>query len=519
MANDKGKGPRIALTGIILESNSFAPISTEADFRNAFFIEGDEMVTGARQPVSSLPREFCAFVQTMDATGPWQSVPLLLTGNPPWGPVEQDFFDSCIERIEAMMDEAGPLDGIYVCNHGAMTATEDVDPDGTMLRRLRAHLGGEGAIIVTLDLHANISDTMVKAADVIVGYRTNPHVDQLPRGEEAALIMRQMMAGLRPQGVVLRLPLTPPSVTLLTAAGPYGELLQYGERRKLELANEILNVSIFGGFTFADTPLNGLATVVTARHDLAAAHNLALEIATRAWDQRTRFKRELMAIDNAVALAQATAADPALAANIYSDAGDNPGGGGEGRTMWLLEALVAGAAKGVLYGSFFDPALAAEAHECGEGAVFQARFNRDFESPFSKPYAIEAKVLALHDGGFVGRLGIYQGRRLRLGPCAALAIGGPEGIVAVIISARHQTADPVFFEIFDLDIAAARTVCVKSRGHFRAGFRPWFGPEQVHEVDTAGLTAPVLSRFEWKGLPRPSYPLDEDAQWTPPAAL
>ena len=517
MADDGGRGPRIALAGIILESNSFAPVSTEADFKDALYIEGDEMVARARQPVSSLPREFSAFVQSMDATGPWQPAPLLLTGNPPWGPVEQDFFDACLQRIEAMIDEAGPLDGIYICNHGAMTATGDYDPDGTMLRRLRQCLGGDGAIIVTLDLHANISDAMVEAADVIVGYRTNPHVDQLPRGEEAAVIMRQMMAGLKPQGVVLRLPLTPPSVTLLTAAGPYGELIQYGERRKLELSNEILNVSIFGGFTFADTPVNGLATVVTARRDVSAAHELAVEIATRAWDQRRRFKRDLMAIDDAVALAQATAADTALAANIFSDVGDNPGGGGEGRTMWLLQALVAAQAKGVLYGSFFDPALAAEAHEQGEGANFQARFNRDFDSPYSKPYAVEADVLALHDGDFVGRLGIYQGRRLRLGPCAALQIGGRGGIVAIVISARHQTADPVFFEMFDLDIAAARTVCVKSRGHFRAGFSPWFAPEQVHEVDTAGLTSPVLTRFEWKGLPRPSYPLDEDAEWAPPA--
>ena len=74
----------------------------------------------------------------------------------------------------------------------------------------------------------------------------------------------------------------------------------------------------------------------------------------------------------------------------------------------------------------------------------------------------------------------------------------------------------MFFESFGIDIAQARVVCVKSRGHFRAGFAPWFGPEQVVEVDTAGLTSPILERFDWKGLPRPVYPLDEDARWTPP---
>jgi microcystin degradation protein MlrC len=82
-----------------------------------------------------------------------------------------------------------------------------------------------------------------------------------------------------------------------------------------------------------------------------------------------------------------------------------------------------------------------------------------------------------------------------------------------VISARSQTADPMFFEMFGIDIGTASTVVVKSRGHFRAGFRPWFAPEQVKEVDTAGLTCPVLERLPFEGLPRPSYPLDEDATW------
>ena len=83
------------------------------------------------------------------------------------------------------------------------------------------------------------------------------------------------------------------------------------------------------------------------------------------------------------------------------------------------------------------------------------------------------------------------------------------------LSDRNQTADPVFFEMLDLDPGAARVVCVKSRGHFRAAFDLWFAPRQVFEVDTAGLTSPVLARFDWKRLPRPVYPLDEDARWAP----
>ncbi len=508
--------PKIGLLGIALESNAFAPVATEQDFRDCIYLEGEEVVTRARQPIAAVQKELQAFVQAMDVTGPWQPVGLLDGVCPPWGPVDQKFFDTCLDRIDALIEAAGRLDGVYVANHGAMVATEDGDPDGTMLAQLRSALGPDVPIIVTLDLHGNISERMAEAADSIIGYRTNPHVDQKARGEEAAFVMRQTLSGAKPVCTVVKPPLAPPSVTLLTADGPYADLMDYGQRRAQELTDDILNVSVFGGFVFSDSHKTGLSVVVTAREDRAKAQALAEEIAGRAWKDRDRFKRELTSIEDAVAMAAENAAYPVLPARIYSDAGDNPGGGGEGRTTWLLDALIAGRVKFVLYGSFFDPALAAEAHEVGLDSEFEARFNRDFESEFSKPLTVPAKVVGLHDGGVVGRLGIYRDVNLRLGPCAALRIGGREGVTVVVISARHQTADPIFFEMFGLNIAEARTVVVKSRGHFRAGFAPWFPPDTVCEVDTAGLTSPVLSRFSWENLPRPVFPLDEETKWDVP---
>ncbi len=506
---------RVALCGVILESNGFSPIAEAENFREALYVTGDEMVVEARKPTSVLPREMAAFVQTMDATGPWTPVPLLLTGCPPWGPVEGGFFTACVDRIVAGLQQAGDLDGVYIANHGAMVATDDGDPDGTMMAAIRDTVGEDVAVIATLDLHANISEIMAAATDAIIGYQTNPHVDQVQRGEEAALLMRQMFAGMRPAQALVRLPLVPPSTTLLTAAGPYGDLIDYGQRRGREAAGEIVNVSVFGNFAFSDTAKNGLSVVVTAREDQDKADSLATEIAVRAWDNRAAFTRDLTSLEDAVALAGAVADDRRRMPVILSDAGDNPGGGGEGRTTWLLAALVAARAEEVYYGAFFDRELALEAHDLGEGAEFNAVFNRAGDTEFSKRLEAGAEVLKLHDGSVVGRLGIYKNRQLKLGPCAALRIGGATGITVIIISARHQTADPVFFEMFGLDIAQARTVCVKSRGHFRAGFAPWFPPEQVFEIDTPGLTSPILSRFNWRNLPRPVYPLDRDTTWTP----
>ena len=512
----EASGPRVALAGIILESNAFAPAAAEADFREKLYLEGPELLAEARREPSLAPREVSAFVRAMDETGPWQPVPGLLTACPPKGPIEAGFFRACVGRIVAALEAAGPLDAVYLAQHGGMTASDDSDPDGALIAAVRAAVGPAARIVATLDLHANISERMVEASDLLIAYQTNPHVDMLQRGEEAAVTLRKLLAGTRAETAFVRLPLVPPSVTLLTAEGPYGEMIAYGQRRLQELGGRILNVSILGGFAFSDTPKNGVAVLVAGRDDLAAARGLAREIAELGWAQRHRFTRRLTSLDEAVRLALATAAEPARPAVIFSDAGDNPGGGGGGDTTGLLAALARAGASGVLIGGFYDRLLAEEARALGVGARFEAVFNRDGGGRFAERLALPARVLALSDGDFVGRLGIFAGRCLALGPCAALALGADEGITAVVISSRQQAADPVFFEAFGLDIAAARVVAVKSRGHFRAGFAPWFPPGQVYEVDTPGLTSPVLERLEWRGLPRPVYPLDPDTDWTPP---
>lgn len=513
MTETRRTAPRVAIVGLALESNRWSKPATEADFRAACWLEGDDILAQARAKAPAMPMEAAGFVRAMDATGPWAPLPLLLAATYPAGPIEEAAFEAAVSQMEKGLAAAGPLDAVYICNHGGMTATHTFDPDGEMVTRLRKAAGPQARIVMTLDLHANISDAMVGGCDLIVGYRTNPHVDMLERGEEAAFALRRMLAGqCDPKGVLVRLPLTPASVNLLTHAGPYGEMIDQGQKRQAELAGGILNVSIFGGFVFSDTPKNGVAIVVTARDDRALATALANEIAAFGWQMRPRFRKSLTPVAEAVALANASGRPPV----IYSDSGDNPGGGGTGRTTELLKALVAAGAEDVLYGSFYDPELAAEAHALGTGARFKARFNRSRgNAPWEQwdvPFEAEAEVVGLTDGHFVGRLGLFQGRSVDVGMSAALRIGG---ITVVVISARNQTADPMFFEMFGLDIGTARTVVVKSRGHFRAGFLPWFPPSQVKEVDTGGVTTPVIEKLPFEGLPRPCYPLDETATWTP----
>ena len=502
--------PRVALLGFSIECNRFAPPATKAHFVARTHLEGEAIIEDARAATPCMLPETPGFVAAMDASGAWTPVGIALAMTEPNGPVEHAFFIELLGTIERRLRTALPVDAVYICSHGAALTTEEDDPDGVLFAKVREIVGPDVPIAATLDLHANVSERMVGAVDAFIGYRTNPHLDMRERGAEAAGAIREMLGGVKPQRALIRLPIVPPTVTLLTAAGPYAEMIALGQRR---MSPEIMNVSAMGGFAFADAAECGLSVVVTARHDKHPAERLAREIAELGWANRSRFYPRLTALDDAVAKALAVGRDSSLPALAFADVADNPGGGGRGNTTFLLRAFYEAGVEGALLGVFYDPDLAAEAYRQGVASRFEARFNRSEITSFSEPYSAPATVAALTDGRCVGRRGIYAGLRLELGPCAALQVGG---ITVVVISHRVQCADPVFFEMMGLDIGRARSVVVKSRGHFRGGFDEFFGPEQIVEVDLPGLTSPMLNRFTWTRLPRPVIPLDEGVDWQPP---
>jgi microcystin degradation protein MlrC len=500
--------PRIAVLGFSIECNKFAPPATKAHFEARTYLEGEAILDEARRPTPTMLPETPGFVAAMDATGPWTPLGIVLAMSEPNGPVEHAFFEELLDTVTRGLGAVLPLDGVYFCAHGAAITTEEDDPEGVMFERIRDVLGPDLPVVATFDLHANVSDRMVDKIDAFIGYRTNPHLDMRERGQEAAAALRELLAGAKTDRVRLRLPIVPPTVTLLTAAGPYAEMIELGQRK---MNPAIMNVSVMGGFAYADTAKNGLSVIITARSDRKAAASLANEIAQYGWEQRSRFYPKLTSLDAAVQKALAVAGDPSQKPLAFADVADNPGGGGRGNTMYLLRAFVEAGVKGAMVGVIYDPPLAVEAHRHGLHYHFDAQFNRGETTKFSEPWNAPARVVALHDGNCVGRRGIYAGTRLALGPCAALAIGG---ITVVVVSHRVQCADPIFFEMMGLDIAKARSVAVKSRGHFRGGFDEFFGPDQIVAVDLPGLTSPMLSRFEWTRLPRPVIPLDDGVEFT-----
>ncbi len=502
---------RVAILAFMLESNNFSPVTTEADYRKRCYLQGDEITAELKKPAPKLPSEIVGFNEEMTRLYPdWELVPIVAADAEPGGSIDQDFFMATLKLMEGYLRAAGDLDGVYVVSHGAMRATGEFDPDARIYEMVRDVVGNDVPLLATLDLHANVSEPMASLTDVLVAYLTNPHVDQRERAAEAARIMAEMWDGMTPHQHFIKVPIAAPTVTLLTAEGPYADLIDYGQTR---IDDDILNVSVCAGFIYSDSPKCGMSAIVTSRNDPAPAKALAEDIAKRAWADRERFKKDLTPLARATELAAQLGRDPTLRSCIMADVADNPGGGGSGCTTFIAKAFTDAGVDGAFIGLMIDPAVAAQAHAAGEGKSLSVTFNGEPRTEFDEPLTLNVTIEKLTDGSFVGRRGLLKGRAIELGPTALLKCGG---VLIGVASNRKQCADPMMIEQFGLNIADLRTVVVKSRGHFRAGFDEFFPPDYVYEVDCPGLTSPVLKNFDWRDLLRPVYPLDEEATWTCP---
>jgi len=342
--------PRIAVLGFAIECNRFSPISTAQDFEDDTDIRGNRIVNEARSGASITLPDLPGFFSEMDASGAWTPVPLRVALAQPGGPVEEGFFKGLLTELAAGLKAALPVDGVFVSCHGAALAQGTDDPDGDLFELVRSVVGPDVPVVAVFDLHANVSRRMTDNLSVFVGYLENPHNDIYERGIEAAKHLRECLAGARTAVTMVKVPIVSPPIALLTARGPYADLIKYGQTK---LGGDIMNVSVMAGFAYADSAKNGLTAVVTARNGKReAAAALSLDLAKRAWGMKERFKRAMMSLGDAVQLAASVGRDRRRKPIVLADVADNPGGGARGNTTYLLRSLKMAGAQGVIFGVF-----------------------------------------------------------------------------------------------------------------------------------------------------------------------
>jgi microcystin degradation protein MlrC len=317
-----------------------------------------------------------------------------------------------------------------------------------------------------------------------------------------------MMAGERLYRAWVRVPYLAAMPHLLTTRGPYAKVMIEAERL---VAAGLATASVMGGFPYLDTPYNGVCVYAASRSDPREAVAAATRLAGEAWAMREAVRADWLDIAEATLLAVANN-DPARPTIVLADIADNPGAGARGNTTGILRSLVNNAARGVVFGPFWDPDLAEAAHRCGVGGHLSANFDRPTTGTFDEPWSVDAAVMGLSDGKIPVRGGVAEGMTLDHGRSAALDLGG---ISVLVVSKAYQAFSPSQFEAVGLSVEAARTVVLKSRGHFRAAFEPLIPAERIFEVAAPGAISPMIAAFPYRNIQRPIWPLDPKFMWHP----
>ena len=370
---------RIAVGGFMHESNTFASLPADlARFREGSLTYGDAVI-----PIwQEAHHEVGGFIVGARTFG-YELVPIAMAWATPAGPVTDEFFDHFTDALATGCKLARP-DGVLLALHGAMVTPKHPDADAETLRRVRAALGPNVPLAVTLDFHGNVSPQMAETANVLVGYQTYPHVDQRERGLVAAdLLTRAVKGEVRPVCHVAKPPMLLNLLGQDTAREPMAGLMR--QCREMEKQPGILSVSLMAGFPYADVPEMGASVIVVADGNVSHAKAAADELANAMWSVREQLNVLSPEPEEAVRQALACMKLPAL----LIDLGDNIGGGSAGDGTVLLAELLKQKARGFVV-VMHAPAAVAQAKDVGVGGTVEVTVGGS-DRPAARPAGARAR--------------------------------------------------------------------------------------------------------------------------------
>ncbi len=494
---------RLAIARLWYEGNSFSPVQADlAAFRQKEWLKGAEVAARARGTATELGGAL-AF---LDRHPDWQADFLRCAAANPAGPVAEDLFADWLEEvIDALSNigAGGPYDALYLSLHGALCTPGLPDADLYLLQAIRAACP-DLPIAVTFDLHANLSPRIADLVTIATGYRTHPHIDMAETADRALTLLADTLAGrIQPRLTIAKVPALLHSHHMRTDAGPMAEMMALA--RAASDGTAILDISVFGGFVWGDSPDAGasIMALFDGKHcDDAQAGAVTASLGEALLQRRGRFAVQLpdAATGARQALDLARQHPDGLIALI--DPADNPLSGGIADTPGLLDALLtlpaeARAGVPIRFAFLHDPTLVRAAHKAGVGAQFTARLGARLTADFGPPLEAKVTVIRLTDGRFTNDGPMEAGVPVDLGPTAVLRTAC--GIEIIAASTCQAMIDPACFRLHGLGDGATGILAVKAKNHFRAAFGARCAA--FVDVDAPGPAGLALDRLPFRHVP------------------
>jgi microcystin degradation protein MlrC len=414
----------------------------------------------------------------------------------PSGPCGSAGYVSLRDEILNDLASAKDVSVVLLFLHGAQMAQGVDDCEGDLLARARAIVGPDVFIGALLDLHANVTDQMVRSASVLCACRFYPHTDFDDRAVE---LYRLGIAAARGEIAPLSHFQRIPMIGMFYTTEP---LVAKANAAALELQQRpgVLSVSLIHGFMWADIDEMGAGVLAVTDGPRPTVEAETLGVARQFFEGRGETRALRKTIDQVLTTIESAAPDPKGRPFVIADACDNAGGGAGSDSTFLLEAILERKLTGYAIALVWDPLAAQLAAAAGVGTTFRLRLGGKTGPHAGRPLDVEATVLSI--GRDLSQFGI--GYRAPTGLNVALGIAGN---VVIVNDVRGQVFSPTCFTDMGVSPSNQRALIVKSSQHFREQFEPI--AREVLYCETPGSLALDIDPAGYLKLRRPVWPLDD----------
>lgn len=482
---------RVLIGGIQHETNTFSNIkTTESSFRQWGWDIGDVILENNRGVRTFLG----GMIDEAERLG-IEIIPTFATFAYPSGVITTETYHALVNTLLSEIKKASDYDAVVLSLHGAGVAQNTEDLEGTILAEVRKLIGDHIPLIITLDLHANMTQKMVELADAILGNHLYPHTDSYEIGEESIRLAQRIVKGeVKPTMFLKRLPMIiPTSTTNLSPAKDVNQLCY-----KWEEHEEVIDCTFYHGFPYTNISELGVAVLVTTNNHVDLAKEIAEDVGQFIAERKEEFFKPLPSPKEGIEQALVHDGKPV----VINETSDNPGGGTPGDGTYLLRAMLESQLTDACFGYIYDPEVVDIAIKAGVGSTINIALGGKTDDLHGEPIQMEAYVKTITDGKFIQTSEMWKGKLVDLGPSVRLQ---SNGVDIIVCSVKSQTLDDQIFKLHGIDIQDYKIVALKSSQHFRAGFESI--SSKIISVDSPGLTTMDFTRFDYTNLKIDVYPL------------
>ncbi len=439
-------------------------------------------------------------------------VPLLSASTCPGGYITQSCYDELRGNLLQRLAGALPVDGVLLLLHGAAAAEEVDDVEGDLISAVRTLVGPDIPVVVTLDLHAHVTQAMVSGASAMLAWETYPHRDAYSTGERGAQMLLDTVAGrCRPVMAMVKVPVITSGVHGSTDGdGAFARLMRYAKSR--EGSNGILSTSVLLVHPYLDQPGLGSGGLVVADGDSEAALALADDLARRYWESRRELEPVVFTPTDAISKGLELEGGPVL----LVETADCVGGGASGDSVATLKALLelSDPASPRTLVPVVDPQAVIDCRAVGEATTVTLTLGHQLDPKWGDPLRVTGFVRTVAEGRFRYSGGIWDGVEGDMGPCAVVEVGNIQ--ILITTHATYDWADEQF-RALDLDPAAAKFVVVKNPMNYHIAYGDIAAA--IYVLDTPGPTPPTLRHCPFERVEGAYFPADEELELTDPVVL